>query len=139
MPLYTYRCAECGYSDEQMRSHRHRNRRKPCPNCATGTLNRGIDVPAGLITKSAQIERATESIQSPERPANRNTTSVIMDNTVMSNSDTGIVSNGADVTVNGLTLDGVTRPFVTDERARLKLRNVAHDAGPDSRARKHDS
>jgi hypothetical protein len=99
-------------------------------------VKRGIDVPAGLITKSAQTEPATESIQTPERPRTKNTTSVTIENTVMANSAAAIGAGGADVTINGLNLDGVTRAFVTDERTQLKLKNVVHDAGPGPRAKK---
>jgi hypothetical protein len=54
----------------------------------------------------------------------------------MANSATAIGAGGADVTINGLNLDGVTRAFVTDERTQLKLKNVVHDAGPGPRAKK---
>jgi putative FmdB family regulatory protein len=136
MPLYTFGCVDCGYRGEQIRSHTHRNRRQQCPNCGTGILKRGIGAPAGLITKSAQTEPAMESIQTPERLRTSNTTSVTIENSVMANSATAIVAGGADVAINGLNLDGVTRAFVTDERAELKLKNVVHDAGPGPRAKK---
>ena len=47
MPLYTYRCTQCGYTDEFIIDVKKRNKKFLCEqDQCTGVLERGLDAPS---------------------------------------------------------------------------------------------
>lgn len=56
MPIYTYVCLRCDFTEEQIRCTADRDTSVKCPDCERGMLERQVDAPS-VIVKNPAVPR----------------------------------------------------------------------------------
>ena len=108
MRIYTYRCKNCSFTYWQMREAANKDKSSKCSNCLNGIVARVIE--------PIDISLARRGIY--------------IGDFQMHNCNTGVVANGAHLTIRNLRATATNTVFDFTNGGSVDLGNAVHDVSP---------